>query len=138
MKYKYLSHTADTKFRAYGKNLEEAFTNAALALTNVMVESVKGEQTKKITAKGDDLQALLYDFLEKFLILLDSKNFFLSSVKKLKIIRKKKGYSLEAEVTGDNALNYETIGPQVKAVTYNSMLVDETKGKCMVQVVLDI
>ena len=142
MKYKYLPHTADTKFVAYGKNIEEAFENAAVALTNVMVDSsgVKSKRTKKIAADGDDLQALLYNFLEQFLILLDSKNFFLSSVKKIKITKKNSGsgYKLEAEAAGDDAGKYETIGPQVKAVTYNDMQISCGKGKCSVQVVLDI
>ena len=80
MKYEYLSHTADTKFKAYGKTLEEAFAKAALALTNVMVDSTKIQKkiTKKIVARGDDLESLLYDFLEQFLIFLDSENFFLA------------------------------------------------------------
>ena len=142
MKYKYLPHTADTKFRAFGKDLEEAFTNAALAMTNVMVDTskVEGKTTKKIKAEGDDLQALLYNFLEQFLILLDAENFFLAMVKKIKIDKVKNGggYDLTAEVTGDDAGKYETIGPQVKAVTYNDMVVDVEKDNCVVQVVVDI
>ncbi len=139
-KYKYLPHTADTKFRAYGKTLEEAFANAALAMTNVMVDTAKVKQkaTKKIAAKGDDVQSLLYSFLEQFLILLDSKNFFLSAVKAIKIRSNNSSYELNAAAVGDDAANYETVGPQVKAVTYNDMLVEEKKGNCMVQVVLDI
>jgi SHS2 domain-containing protein len=37
--YEYLEHTADVRFRAYGKSLEQAFENAALAMLNVMVET---------------------------------------------------------------------------------------------------
>ena len=29
-KFRYLSHTADAKFQAFGASLEEAFSNAAL------------------------------------------------------------------------------------------------------------
>ena len=39
--YEFLPHTADVKFLAYGKTLEEAFQNAALATFQVM-------STKKI------------------------------------------------------------------------------------------
>ena len=140
MKYKYLEHTADTKFRAFGKNVEEAFGNAALAVFNVMVDTSKVNEkvSKKITAEGTDLQSLLYNFLEKFLILLDSENFFLAAVKKIKISGSEGNYQLEAEVTGDDAGKYETIGPQVKAVTYNDMLVDQEQDNCFVQVVVDI
>lgn len=141
MKYEYLPHTADTKFRAFGKTIGEAFSNAALAMTNVMVDTanVKQKTTRKIAAEGDDLQALLYSFLEQFLILLDSKNFFLAEIKKISISGNgSNGYKLTAEAVGDDAAKYETIGPQVKAVTYNDMIVEEKKSKCMVQVVLDI
>ena len=31
-KYKFLAHTADVKFQAFGENLEEAFFNSVLAL----------------------------------------------------------------------------------------------------------
>ena len=41
MKHKFLPHTADVKFRAYGKSLEEAFSNAALALTEVIADPKK-------------------------------------------------------------------------------------------------
>ncbi len=139
-KYEYLPHTADTKFRAYGKSLEEAFSNAATAMMNVMVEpgSVKSLVTKKITAKGDDTHSLLYDFLEKFLIIMDSKNLFLTTIKELKIAKKGSSYKLSATVMGDNAGKYETIGPQVKAITYNDMIIEEKKDKWMIQAIVDI
>ena len=39
--YEYLEHTADVKFLAYGKTLEEVFENAALAMFNVMIDTEK-------------------------------------------------------------------------------------------------
>ena len=86
-KYKFLPHTADVKFRAYGKSLEEAFSNAALALTSVITDpsKVEAKVEKKISVSSEDEKALLYDFLEQFLILLDSEGFLLNSVKELKI-----------------------------------------------------
>ena len=39
--YEYLEHTADVKFLAYGKTLEEVFENAALAMFNVMIDTGK-------------------------------------------------------------------------------------------------
>mgnify|MGYP006451174011 FL=1 len=36
--YEFLEHTADEKFRAYGKTLEEAFINAALATAKIMTD----------------------------------------------------------------------------------------------------
>ena len=140
-KYEYLPHTADVKFRAYGKTLEEAFANAAFALYNVMVDTkkVKAKATKKIAADGIDLPSLLQNFLEQFIILLDTDNFFLAAIKKMAIKKSSsQNYKLTAVAVGDEAKNYETIGPQVKACTYNSMYVKREGELWQAQVVVDI
>ena len=136
MKYEYLDHTADTKFRAYGQKLEETFCNSFLAMMNVMVDvsKIKPAKKKEIKASGDDLKSLMQNFLEQFLIVMDAENIFLARLEEIKISRSEKGHSLKATASGDDAGKYETTGPQVKAVTYNDMIVEEK----MAQVVLDI
>ncbi len=138
--YEYLPHTADVKFRAYGKTLEEAFVNAAFAMFNVMVETndVKLKISKEVAAAGDDLPSLLQGFLEQFIILLDTDNFFLSRITKIKVGSRNGKYFLSATAAGDEAKNYETIGPQVKAATYNSMFVKQEGKHWTAQVVVDI
>lgn len=135
MKYKFLEHTADIKFRAFGKNLSEAFENSALAMFNTMYsESVKKKIKKKIKVKGKDLENLLYNFLEELLFYMDSENFFLS---KIKVKIDEKDLTLEAEAEGDETKNY-AIHLDVKAVTYNEMFVHKEKNKYTCQVVLDV
>ena len=150
-KFKFLPLTADVKFQAYGATLEEAFANAAVAMFNVMVDTAKVESKvkKTIAAAGIDLQSLLQNFLEQFIILLDTENFFLSKVEKVEIKKiSDSNCKLTAVAYGDEAKNYETIGPVVKACTYNDMFVRQeeegkqagkgTKKQWAVQVVLDI
>ena len=133
LKFKFFSHTADIKFRAYGKNIEESFENSVYALIKSISNS-KIEESKKIKIKvsGKDMESLLYNFLEEFLFLLDSENFFVAKVK-VKI----KDFTLEAEAFGDSVKNYET-HIDVKAVTYNNMFVKKEKDKWVAQVVLDV
>ena len=136
MKYEFFEHTADAKFRAYGKNLEEAFSNAALAMTSVMVEpnKIKADEERSIEVSGADIKALLYNFLEEILFLLDSEGFFLSKVKELEI----DGDCLKAVLAGDSSSTpHETHG-DVKAVTYNEMEIYMGKDRCYVQVVVDV
>ena len=135
MKYKFLEHTADVKFKAEGKTIEEAFSSAALALKETIADKtkVKAITNKKISVKGKDSEALLYNFLEEFLFLLDAKNFLFSKITKIKI----KDNKLEAEIAGDKASNYKFTN-SVKAVTYNEMFVRKEKNKYIVQVVLDV
>ena len=133
--FKFLEHTADVKFQAYGKSLNEVFENSSLAMFNVMYDGkVKSIIKKKIKVKGKDFESLLYNFLEELLFLLDSENFFLASCK-VKINEKK--LELEAELKGDKAGNYPA-SLDVKAVTYNQMFVKKEKNKYICQVVLDV
>ena len=140
-RYEFLDHTADAKFRAYGKNMEEAFANSAIALANIMIETDKVEQkiNKSIEIKGDDLKSLLVNFLGEFVYLLDAEGFVLGKIASLTINKTTEGYRLAAVAKGDKyADKYEILG-DVKAVTYAEMEIkEEQKGNCWVQVVVDI
>jgi SHS2 domain-containing protein len=135
-KFKFFEHTADAKFQAYGKTLEEAFSNAAFAMFSIMVdyEKVESKITKQITAEGSDDMAVLYNFLEELLFLLDTEGFLLNKVEKISIDNRK----LKAKVVGDTDIDkYEVLG-EVKAVTYNEMEIVEKDNDVMVQVVVDL
>jgi len=138
MKFKFLEHTADAKMQAFGATLEEAFSNAALGMFNVMVDTSKIKQVKKhlFTIKSENEESLLYDFLEQLLFLTDSEGFLLSEVLELTIIRNKV-LTLVAKVIGDNHTNQE-VHSYIKAVTYSEMFIKKEKGKYVMQVVFDI
>jgi SHS2 domain-containing protein len=135
MKFKFLEHTADVKFLAFGKDKEEVFENSALALKEVICgkTKIKEEKEKKIRVEGNDLESLLYIFLEEIIYLLDGENFIISGIKNLKI----NGFVLNATIKGDETKNYHFTN-KVKAITYNDMLIEQDKGKWTVQAVLDV
>ena len=142
MKYKFLPHTADIKFQAFGEGLEDCFKSASYALKDIICkDKIKNIKREKISVKGKDFESLLYNFLEEFLVLFDSEGFVLGRVDKIKINVKNKGKKLEldAEVLGDKAENYEIEG-HVKAITYSEMFVklDDKKKKYVCQVVVDV
>ncbi len=136
MKYKYLSHTADAKFVAFGKDLEEVFRNSALAMFNILgkTEKVEVTKTKKIKINAKNLEALLYDFLEELLFLLETEDMFIYDIKKIEINEK---FELTAIVEGDKLINYELSG-DIKAVTYNDMSINKTNKGYEATVVVDI
>ncbi len=135
MKYKFLEHTADIKFRAFGDNKEEAFTNSALALKESICGEIKVKEEKKknIKIEGRDFESLLYNFLEEILYLFDAENFLISKIKKMEINE----FKLKAVIAGDRASKYEFTNP-VKAVTYNDMFIKKKGNKWIAQVVLDV
>ena len=74
-KYNFLEHTADVMVEAFGENLEELFTNAALATTETMVDlpTLTKEEDHHIILESDDLEELLYDFLSELIFLKDTE-----------------------------------------------------------------
>ena len=138
-RYEFFDHTADTMFRAYGKTLEEAFANAALATFAIMtdVEKIAPKKEKTIEVSAKKKESLLYDFLEHLIVLVDTEAFLLSKVKKIQITEKNGAYHLEATVAGDNADDYEIL-THVKAVTYSDMFIKEEKNLVTIQVVHDL
>ena len=99
MRYKFLEHRADIKFKAFGSSMEKAFENSALALAEVMTKKTKIKPIikKEIKVSGKDREALLYNFLEEFLFLYDSKGFILSKIHKIKVKENEK-FELEAVI----------------------------------------
>ena len=137
-KFKFLEHTADAKFQAFAKSMEEAFSNAALATFSLItdIKKVKGNIKHDIECSSKDLKSLLYDFLEELVFLIDTEGFLLHDVEEIEIY-KDEIYFLRAVVAGDAADDYKTTG-DIKAVTYYDMEIKKEKNKCMVQVVLDL
>ncbi len=154
MKYKFIPHTADIQFQAYGNSLEECFENCGYALLHVMCkQKVKHIIKKKMVVKGKDRKSLLYNLLEEILYFFEVGGFLISEIKNLRILGTiaketkvkdtKRFYNLEltCEIYGDNVRNYN-IDLQVKAVTYHDMFIKEEtseKGKRFsAQVVVDV
>ena len=134
-KFKFLEHTADVKFQAFGKSVEEVFENSAMAFKEAVCEGidVRTELEEEIKVNGKDYESLLYNFLEEILYLLDTKNFLISDVKSIEI----EGFELNAVIVGDNSLDYDFTN-DVKAVTYSDMFVRKEKDGWTTQVVLDV
>lgn len=133
MKYKFLPHTADIKFKAFGKTLNQAFENAALAVTEHLAkeQKIKPTKTKTIKLEGYDQKSLLYNFLEEIVYLLDAENFLTSKVKVT--IKENK---IEAVFHGDKASNYEV--NHIKAATYAEMQIKKSKKGFEVRAVMDV
>ncbi len=134
--YEFLPHTADVRIRAYGKNLEEAFINSAYAMTDVVVDhsKVKSSVEKEISVESENEESLLYDFLEQFLVLIDSESFLLNKVISLKISENK----LTAKVSGDTHPENYDIHTHVKAMTYQEMSIKKEKDKVTIGFIVDI
>jgi len=140
-KYVFLSHTADAYFAAYGKTLEEAFENAALAMYEVMTNTSKVAPSIEIQVevKGFDEYSLLYNWLEELLFYTDSEQLVFSEFHVEKIEKENEEYVLRGTAKGEkfDSSKHESRN-QVKAVTYSLMEINRKNSLYEVKVVLDL
>ncbi|MGA2884258.1 MAG: archease [Halobacteriota archaeon] len=120
-KYEFLEHTADVTFKAYGRDLNELFKNAAEALedTMVLLDEVALGETLNIEMGSDSYENLLYDWLSELLITFEVERFALK-----KCFVRIVGLSLTADCLGEILdLNRHRLNTEVKAVTYHNLAV---------------
>jgi SHS2 domain-containing protein len=139
--YEYLEHTADIKFQAYGKTLEEVFENAALAMFNVIIntEKVSGETAREIFLKSPDLESLLVDWLSELLYIFEVDEIVFRKFRVEKIKEEEGEYSITGQALGEKyypeSHPFET---EIKAVTYNQLEIWKTADGWKAQIVVDI
>lgn len=140
-KYEYIEHTADARFRAYGANLKEAFTNAAEAMFNVMIDTseIDCKVCMDIEVESDDLEMLLIDWLSELLYHFEVDYIIFSTFTIYRIEKSDSGYMLSATACGERInLGKHAFETEVKAVTYNNLSVEESDNQVVVQVTVDI
>ncbi len=140
-KFEWIDHPSDIGFRAYGRDICEAFENAALALTEIMadVDRIEKKGEIEIELKAEDRKALLFDWLDFLLYLYGAEDLIASGFDVEEISEEEGEFNLKARIRGEQ-FDLERHGPgtEVKAVTYHMMKIDCGEDKCFVQVIVDI
>ena len=138
MKFKFLEKiaTADVAFEAYGKTLEEAFSNAALAMFEVQtdIEKVKPAVSKDVELVSENKESLLFDWLSELIYLRDIENMFFSKFE-IKIEKNEK-FKLSGKIYGEKIEGHE-LRTEVKGVSYQMMKIEE-EPEFKVRVILDV
>lgn len=143
MSYEFLEDvaTADIAFRALGKDLEEVFKAAGDATLNVMIEdldSIELKETRTFNLENDELDMLLFNFLQEFVYYKDSEQLMLRA-QHVQIEKKDVNYHLNAVTQGeklDTTRHQQRV--DVKAVTLHRFQLEETDDGWTAMVILDI
>jgi SHS2 domain-containing protein len=140
-RFRFLEHTADAYIEAYGVNIEEAFGNAAAALTDVMteLETVEARTEESFVVEAQDEPALLYSWLEELLLEFELKSKLYSRFEVSCIEETSDGFRLRARAWGEayDAGKHPTkVG--IKAVTYHQMEILKEPESVIVRFILDI
>lgn len=140
-RFEFLEHTADAYVAAYGESLEEAFENAALATFEVMTDlkKISPKVEEIVELEAHDEFALLYSWLEEFLIRFETIGNLYSRFKVLNIEETASGLKLKAKAWGepyDPERHPSKVG--IKAVTYHRMEIMKKPKAVTVKFILDI
>jgi SHS2 domain-containing protein len=133
--------TADIAFEATGRDLPELFSDAADATMNVMVDNldaIESRETRSIELSSQDIDMLLFDFLQELIFLKDAHRLLLRA-RNIRIDQKAEIILLKAEATGeplDAARHHQRA--DVKAVTLHGFSVEKQGAGWKARVLLDI
>jgi SHS2 domain-containing protein len=137
--FEYLEHTADAEFIAYGQTADEAFENAALAMTGLMLDTktVKPEIEKDVELAGDALDTLLYDWLSELLYIFEVDRLIFGRFE-ANVTGVTGDYHLKARAFGESVKKHPDIFLHIKAVTFHDLRFEKRNNIYEAQVLLDI
>ena len=133
-RYEVIDHTADIVIRASGKDLNEAFENAAYALFDTMCDAstVRPLKTKKLELASDDPEQLLVDWLSRLLFICDVDDMLFSEFEV-----RMEGGALKAKIKGEKLdAKRHQLKTDIKAIAYHMLEVNPDTNT--VQVLFDV
>ena len=130
-------HEADIGVRGTGSSCEQAFEQAAVAMTAVVTdpETVDCVETVTIECEANDIELLFVDWLNMLVFEMATRKMLFSEFKV-----SLDGLKLEATACGE-AINVERHQPaaEVKGATYTELVVAEDRpGEWRAQCVVDV
>ncbi len=130
-------HTADIGLRVRAASLEQLMSEAAEALTAVIIlnpEEIRPLETLSFTIPGDREDDLLHDWLAQLVFTLDTQHLVFS---RFEVQRQSGG--LAAQAWGERLdPQRHALGMEVKAVTYHELKVEPTADGWLAEVILDL
>jgi len=138
MKYKFLEHTADVLFEAYGKSFKEALENAAAAMFEVMCHTERVEESERFEVRedADSLENLTVFTLSTILSECEVRGVLPKRFEVKSFSERSGEYNLHGVVYGGK-WESSKVKKDVKAVTHHMAKV-EVNGKFKIRMLLDI
>ena len=134
--WEHFHHVADIGVRGYGATEEEAFIQAAMALTAVIADpaSVSPEKAITIECAAPDRELLLVDWLNAIIYEMATRSMLFS-----RFTVQLSGEHLNAEVWGEKvAVARHRPAVEVKGATYTALKVAHEGGRWIAQCVVDV
>jgi SHS2 domain-containing protein len=134
-RFELIEHTADMGLAAYGRDLPEAFANAAYGMFSIIAElkDVKETESRRVEINEDDAATLLFEWLNSLLYYFDVETLIFKRFDIAEFSEK----HLVAQCWGEK---YDParhiIKTAVKSATFHMLKVDREMNR--VQVIFDV
>jgi SHS2 domain-containing protein len=134
------AHGADTGIRGRGATLEQAFSNAALALTCVIANPHQIRESRRIAARCEapDLEMLLVRWINEIVFQMSAHRMLFGCFE-VAIHQSASGWALQGYMTGervDPARHHPAV--EVKGATFTELAVRQERGAWCAQCVVDV
>lgn len=122
-----------------GANLEELFSNAALAMFDIIAEekprnkAAASAVSNPLQLRADNLEELFINWLNELLSLSATKELIFSEFK----FKKLEDNVLEATVAGRGIKNYR-VNAEIKAATYHQLKIEKSAEGWQAEVIFDV
>ena len=138
--FRYLDHVTDAYIEAFGSSIEEAFDQSARGLINIMfdINSVEGHKLRVLSIRGDDMIVLLYNWLEKILLIIFNDCEIMSRFH-VTISRLNSSILLESSTLTESLdITKHKYKTEVKGITFHEMEVLEKVNECTCKYIVDL
>ena len=135
--FEIIDHTADVGIVAYGADVEELFSNAALALFSLITEpeSIEGKLHFDLKVNSEDRDSLLVEWLNELIYLFDVEHILFNRFDIESLTRNQLKATCYGE-TFDPMKHKLKVG--VKAATYHMLKLDKNGVGYKAQIIFDI
>ncbi|MDE1871094.1 MAG: archease [Candidatus Micrarchaeota archaeon] len=142
-KYRFVEHTADVEYIAYGVSVESCFRNALLGMFDTISYTDKAsasrskEESFVVKDSASSIEDLLWYSLQDALSVADSSGIFAYRVSKLRIGRDGGSFSISMTIHGKRKSSAAS-KLDVKGVSRYNLGIKRAKGGISATVVLDV
>jgi SHS2 domain-containing protein len=135
--FEIIDHTADVGVIAYGADVKELFSNAALALFSLITEpeSIEEKLQQGLEINSEDRDSLLVEWLNELIYFFDAEHILFSRFEIENLTHKQ----LKATCYGEKIdPSKHKIKTGIKAATYHMLEVDKDSSGYKAQMIFDI
>jgi len=135
--FEIIDHTADVGIVAYGADIKQLFSNAALALFSLITEpeSIKERMQHRVEIISEDKDSLLVEWLNELIYLFDAEHVLFRRFD----IESLSSNQLRATCYGEDfdPLKHK-IKTGIKAATYHMLKINRDSDGYKVQIIFDV